>query len=184
MGFLCLLILVWTFLEASLWWVAPDVSIGIAYVYFPRYWKRFLLLGFLGALAGTITTYLWAAYAPQGWFTYVNSMPFHSQKNITFVNNTLAGDSLSIIKGAWGGIPYKLFIGVGATQGIAFMKLALQGLISRAIRFSFVLAVTAAIRYFTKPWSERHPAQLTCVLLTIWGIMLYIFDAWINKLYI
>lgn len=42
---LCFGIVLWSFLEASFWWVAPDISISIAYIYFPKYWKRFLILG-------------------------------------------------------------------------------------------------------------------------------------------
>lgn len=182
MLFLSACIILWSFLEASFWWVAPDISISIAYVHFPHYWKRFIALALLGALIGSLVTYIWALEAPASWLQYVGGMRFHSPKNIQHVQATLGSDVWTIVKGAWGGIPYKLFFGVAPMRGIAFSQLILLGLLSRSIRFLFVLGVTWLIRFFAKPWSILHPTKLSVILLLIWGSMIVFFDIVINQL--
>lgn len=183
---LCFGIVVWSFLEASFWWVAPDISISIAYVHFPKHWRRFVLLALCGAFLGSLTTYLWANLAQDAWLQYVTGMRFHSQANINYVNTSIQQSSyaFSVIKGAWGGIPYKLFIGFAAIYGIAFTKIASFGLISRGIRFLFVLAVTVLIRYFSRPWSNKHPTQLSVILLCIWATMIAVFDVLVNRVFV
>lgn len=178
---ICGAIVLWTFLEASLWWVAPDISISIAYIYFPLYWKRFLFLALLGAFIGSLVTYTWAYLASDYWFHYVSAMRFHTQANIQHVQQSLTCDSPAIIKAAWTGIPYKLFFGLAAMKGLSFAKIAPMGLLSRAIRFVFVLMVTCLIRHYTKPWGERHRLELSLLLLLIWFAMITLFDVYINK---
>lgn len=177
-------VVLWSFLEASFWWVAPDIAISIAYLHFPTYWKRFLLLALLGAFLGSLLTYMWAYHAPASWLHYVTGMPFHSEKNIQYVKATLNSDYLSIVKGAWGGVPYKLFFGLAPLQHIAFTTLITIGLLSRSIRFVFVLGVTWLIRYYLKPWSVLHPAKLSLILLFIWATMIALFDMAINQVFL
>ncbi|WP_131782477.1 hypothetical protein [Legionella gresilensis] len=178
---LYLCILCWTFLEATFWWVAPDISIGIAFIYFPQYWRRFISIGILGSLLGTLTTFFWAKELPTDWLAYVKTMPFHTLHNINFVNKTI-NDPLTIIIGAWSGIPYKLFVGIGAIGGIALTKFIIVGLLSRFIRFSFVLGVTSVIRYYTKSFSAQYPARMALILMLIWITAIALFDIGINRL--
>jgi membrane protein YqaA with SNARE-associated domain len=180
--FFNLFVLIWCFIEASFWWVAPDISICIAYVNRPQAWKKFLVVGLVGSFLGSAVTYLWASSSPEGWLHYVAGMPFHSAKNIAHVRDTLQSDPWLVIKGAWGGIPYKLFFGFAATQGQPFALIALVGLVSRALRFLFSLFVTKMIRKVSAPWSHRHPRQLSAVLMLIWIIMIVVFDVYINRL--
>lgn len=182
--FFYFLIFIWTALEASFWWVAPDISMAIAYLYFPKYWKRFVLIGVFGAFAGCLITYVWASYFPDAWLSYVSGMRFHSEKNIAYVQKSLLTDPLSIIKGAWGGIPFKLFFGEAAILSKSFISLAPIGILSRLLRFLFVLWVTKLIRYFSSPWSHKHPTQLSMILLLIWMTMILLFDIFINQLFL
>jgi membrane protein YqaA with SNARE-associated domain len=172
-------IISWTFLEASFWWVAPDIAIGIAYVYEPRYWLRYLLYGLFGACLGSIVTYLWASYLPDVWLQHVSKLPLHTAANISYVRSSLA-NPLAVIPGAWTGIPYKLYIGLAPEGFIPFWLLLLLGLISRLLRFSFTLFVTHLIRNFLKPWSLIYPARLSGILLSIWAAMILLFDLIIN----
>lgn len=178
-------IVLWSMLEASVWWVAPDISISIAYVYFPHHWRRFVLLALIGACLGTILTYFWAQYAANDWLAYVTKMRFHSLQNVNYVQHSLAeSNNSSIIKGAWGGIPYKLFIGLAAIQGISLTKITSLGLISRVLRFMFVLGVTMLIRNCCQPWSSKNKFTFAVILLCIWASMILLFDIWINKLFL
>jgi membrane protein YqaA with SNARE-associated domain len=182
MLFLCACVILWSFLEASFWWVAPDISISIAYAHFPRYWKRFIVLALAGAFLGSLATYMWAMQAPDAWLQYVSGMRFHSAKNIQYVNDTLPTDFFSIVKGAWGGIPYKLFFGIAPIKDIAFADIIGLGLVSRSVRFLFVLGVTCVIRFYSRPWSNAHPTQFSLLLLSIWAVAITLFDVVINKI--
>lgn len=181
----CTIIFLWSALEASFWWIAPDISISIAYIYFPQYWKRFVVIALAGALIGSVITYFWAANSADSWLAYVIGLHFHSLQNVQYVDHSMVtADLFSVIKGAWGGIPYKLFIGIAAIHDIPFTKIASFGLISRSIRFLFVLSVTVLIRHFSKPWSEQHRAQFAVVLLLIWAIAIAAFDLVVNKAFL
>lgn len=179
--FLYFFILVWTFLEATYWWVAPDISISIAFIYFPQYWRRFLTIGMLGSLLGTLTTFFWAKGFPTDWLAYVKTMPFHTVHNLEFVHKTIH-NPLMIVIGAWSGIPYKLFVGMGALESVAFTQLILLGLLSRLIRFSFVLGVTSAIRFYNRSFSDHYPARMALILMIIWITAIALFDLGVNRL--
>lgn len=184
MIFFIALIFIWSFLEASFWWVAPDISIGIAYVYFPQFWKRFLWVALAGAFVGSLVTYYWASHWPDQWTHYVTGMRFHSEKNLQYVQIALPANGIGMIKAAFSGIPYKLYFGVAPQKNLPFNQIIVFGIVARMVRFLVTLAVTALIRFLSKPWSIRHPTQLTCVLLGIWIFMIFLVDQVINQILI
>lgn len=173
-------VVAWTFLEASLWWMAPDISICIAWVHAPRHWRRFLALALGGALIGSAFTYAWAHRDAAAWEQSVMTMRFHSLQNLQRATAGLASPGWSIVKGAWQGIPYKLYFGAAGAQGAPFWPLALWGLLSRALRFSFSLAVTVGLRAAGRPWTTRRPWAFSAVLMGIWFAMIALFDVVIN----
>lgn len=177
--FFSLFVLSWTFLEASFWWVAPDIAISIAYVHQPTYWRRYLLYGFIGACLGGIVTYEWASFSPVTWHQYISTLPMHTPANIDYVRSNL-DTPLMVIPGAWSGIPYKLFMGLAVEGNYSFWLVLALGLTSRMIRFSFTLFVTHWIRHFLKPWSVLHPTKLSVVLMLIWIVMILLVDLIIN----
>jgi len=173
-------ILAWAFLEASFWWMAPDISICIAYVQSPAHWRKFMIVALVGAFLGSAVTYAWAHSDPTGWEHAVSGMRFHSQQNIDRAAQSLDDPGWAIVKGAWQGIPYKLFFGAAGEQGRAFWPLAAWGLASRALRFSFSLAVTVGLRSVARPFSTRRPWAFSAVLMGIWIAMIVLFDVVIN----
>lgn len=177
-GALCF---VWSFLEASLWWVAPDVAISIGYLHRPARRNLFFTLALLGAMAGGGVSYYWALHYPEHWKAYVLGMPFHTASHYQGIQAHLRERGLwALVVGAWTGMPYKLFCGAAALQSLPVVPVLAVGVISRAIRFGLVLLATMGARRGSRSVAA-HPTRTSFVFLALWAGLIFFFDIVINR---
>jgi len=173
-----LLALIWGFAEATVFFVVPDVLLTAIAVRDLRAGLIACFLALLGALAGGVLMYLWAARDHAAAAALVGQVPAISLDLMARVTQQLReqGSAAAAIVGAFTGVPYKIYAVQAHTAGItpeAFAALSvparlgrfllvtlLAGLASRllaarvTLRWRYGLLVLLWVGFYAAYWSS------------------------------
>lgn len=163
---------VWSFFEASFWFVAPDLLISIFSILAPKKYRKFIFIVLLSSLLGGIFYYCLNFFYFDQLIRVLYHTPFISERNILFVSEILGK------YGVFGAffqsftlIPFKIWTSFVFSNGLnPYVYFAIV-MISRFIRF-FIFALVAL--YLRKSF-ERVIRNNFCLLLSLYLVVFFMF---------
>jgi hypothetical protein len=147
----------WSFAEATLFFVVVDVLLSFAAV--ARGWRaaaRAALWSTLGALAGGLVLYLWATTDPLAAQAAVASVPGITPGMMVRVEEDFAQRGLtSLLLAGVTGVPYKIYAASAPQAGIGLAAFLLASAGARLGRFLLAVALAAAFDRMLAGWLGR-----------------------------
>jgi hypothetical protein len=165
-----LLVALWAFAEATLFFIVADVPISAIAL---RYGvKRGLLAALIAAVAavpGGLAMLAWAANDPASCLAALQKVPGIGQAAIEQAAAAYqAGGMEAMLKGAFSGVPYKLYAYGAGTEGAGIGNFALDSLAARLPRFALVAIAFALLRKALE--HKMSGRTLTVTFVAGWGL--------------
>ena len=135
-GISLLLLFVWSFFEAGIWFLAPDF-LAMLYCFAPSArLSRLLFVALAGSLVGGILYYILCLQYPAETASLLLATPFVSQQKIAFVSGLYESYGvLGAFAQSFTLIPFKIWTSVLTTYHLSPISYFLLVMLSRFIRF-------------------------------------------------
>lgn len=152
------LLAVWSFLEASVWFIAPDFLLVIFGIFFPREWTRSTALALLSSLIGGVFYFTLLQSQPEFFGSLLQRTPFVTDRMLKFVNDLYARHQyLGVLFQSFSFMSFKIW----TYQAIKFhFNPALYFplvMLSRTVRLGAVAYLASRISPFIYSHVVRHP---------------------------
>ncbi len=166
----------WGFLEATIFFIVPDVYLTgvVLKADLKKIWGA-LFYCLAGALLGGFLIYYSALIYPSLTLDLFNYVPGISDKLIQEARVDISADGLiSMFRGMFQGVPYKLFAAAWGEKGGELLPFLLVSLVARGLRFVVSIIVTVFLKFLgeklLKDWN-------TCkwILYSIFWLTFYTF---------
>lgn len=137
----------WGLLEATVFFVVPDVPLSFAALASWRRALRLMVWTLAGAVLGGLVMFAWATADAASARRVVEGVPAVSDELVASVRADVAAVGAgSMFAGAFTGRPYKVYAVECAAAGVPVASFAMMSVPARAARFVVVIAVTAGVR--------------------------------------
>jgi len=142
-----LLVAVWAFAEAMLFFIVADVPISaIGFRYGFRRAAAAALVAALAAGGGGLIVKVWASADPEAYRTVLEHIPGISPGLISRAVSAYAGDPAgAMLLGSFKGIPYKLYAYAAGLSGATVLPFFAASIGARLPRFLLVATLSAAV---------------------------------------
>ncbi len=162
-----LLLFLWGFAEATLFFVVPDAPISFLAI---RGIRRALLgsaCATAGAVVGGLLMYLIASLYPEATLSVVEKVPAVSWGMIERVMEEVPRTgAIAMFKGAFSGVPYKVYAAVFGASHFNLPTFLLVSLPARFLRFAMVSVAVGLL-------SRIVPRKLHVPLLAVGWVVFY-----------
>lgn len=161
--------MLWGLLEASVFFVVPDVLLTLLATRSIRRALRACVFALGGALVGGVLMYGFAHYAPDTARTVVAAVPAINDALIASVQQqTRQHGLLALFVGPLTGTPYKIYAVQAGVQGISLLSFIAVSVPARLARFVALVLLTFAIsRALQRCWTLR---TIQRVLIACWSV--------------
>ena len=161
------LVATWSAAEAAIFFLVADIP--ISWIAVTRGTKAAVIAAAVGAIAsvaGTIAVLLWAGSDPNGATSVMAALPGIDGQMAQEAAVRFHQGPLSVLAGAFSGIPFKLFaLEAAKREAIGFLLLAP---LLRLPRFLLIAIFVGAVSSFLQKWMTV-PQRLT-LLSVLWAI--------------
>lgn len=158
----------WGFMEASVFFLVPDIVISITALFGFRPALKQVGLAILGTLLAGIPLFLWAQQDAPSARQMVLHVPFVRASMVEDVRANLVENGASaLLHAATSGIPYKLFA-VEAPEHISLTVFTLMTVPSRLKRLLITIAFFGGIGWFLRKQIGTHPRTALGLHLLFW----------------
>lgn len=165
-----LIVALWAFAEATLFFVVADVpisAIGIRYGF--RRAALAALVAAPAAASGGLIMQAWAAENPELCWKILDHIPGIGSRLITSAASAYAVKGMpAMLWGSFQGVPYKLYAYSAALTGTAAVPFFLASITARLPRFLLVAAVSASLRPPLQRWLT--PRSVAILFLIFWSL--------------
>jgi membrane protein YqaA with SNARE-associated domain len=167
----------WGIAEATIFFIVPDVYLGLVAL---LYWRRGVLSAFaavLGAIIGGSLIY-WLAYNnPSGMRELLDSIPLISAEMIDNVGSQIDQEGIAaIFKAPLSGIPYKIYAYQAGVQGLNLISFLGITVPARLERLLPVTLFAGWIGFRFKPFIKKHTGSVLIGYVLFW-LAVYTFYA-------
>ena len=142
----------WGFFEATIFFLVPDVYLtGIVLKADSKKTLAAFSYCLVGALLGGVLVYYFAFMYPLKTLDWLHHIPGISVRLIQDVRVNISADGLlSMFKGMFQGIPYKLFAAAWGEKGGGLSFFLLLSLVARGLRFVVSIVATVFLKALGK----------------------------------
>ncbi len=168
----------WGLLEATVFFVIPDVILAFAAMFSWRLGILFCCWSILGALIGGSSMYFLGQLYPHFALAVLGHVPGISEKMIASVHHDFSAYGLkAMFIAPWQGIPYKIYAVQAGIAGTDFFSFLIATIPARLERFILALLIAAAVGKICQKSIARHTKQWLWFYALLWtGIYVrYIF---------
>ena len=138
----------WGFAEATLFFLVPDIWLGIIGRNNLRRGLYCCCFALGGAIIGGVLMYFWGAYSMDSVVTVVNKVPAINEKLLENARLSLASEGwFALFLGPLQGVPYKALAAQAHAAGISPLLFFLVSIPARMIRF---VLVTILVHYLSR----------------------------------
>lgn len=171
---------VWGFAEATLFFVVPDVWIGLLALFSWRAGLRAVAWAVVGALiGGALMVAVGAQLAPQRSAELLQAVPAISPAMIAGVEEEMRERGpRSMLRGPLQGTPYKIYARTAGSQHLPLATTLLWTIPARGARFLLIAAVATAYGALLR-WRTAQPVWVIAPYLLAWVA----FYAWYFRTY-
>lgn len=164
-----LLAALWGFAEATLFFVVPDVAVGMVGLFRPRKAVTAGLAAVAGACVGGAALFLLGGSLGGDLRALMDAVPAITPEMLEQARSELAEDGAGALMGGPGqGIPYKLYVAEWSLQGGALLPLVLWTIPARAIRIVGFGLLMAAGGWLFRNRVAKRPVAWATVYVAAW----------------
>jgi hypothetical protein len=173
-----ILIALWSFFEASFWFIAPDFLIGLFCFLAPKRYKKILLIALVFSILGGLFYYFFNVYNLNILTEILINTPFVSEKNMLFVSNLyLTHGIFATLLQAITLIPFKIWTHFVVLYNLnPAIYLLLVG-ISRLVRFAIVGFIAIKFRHFLGSKVKRHSIFIIAIYSLIFLLITFLLES-------
>ncbi len=160
----------WGFLEATVFFVVPDVLVGLVALFAPRRALGAWLAAVVGAVVGAATVS--AAMRRFGWDPepIFGSLPGIRRSDIVTAHEAVVSNAVrAFASGPSQGIPVKIFVAEATRLGLPIERILALVVVNRAPRIGAFAAAMALLGLLGRPAVERRPRAVVAVYGFIWA---------------
>ncbi|MCA9003170.1 MAG: hypothetical protein KDB61_14700 [Planctomycetes bacterium] len=167
------LALAWGFLEATLFFIVPDVLLSLVGLKRPQHAFALSFLVLLGALAGGALMYGWSVHDSAQALAWVERVPAIGPGLLDGVAVDLERQGpVATVWGAWRGVPYKAFAVQAPVVGVGPAGFLLVSIPARLLRFWAIIGLARLVGgCLPSAWTRAGRLRF---VLGIWAV----FYAW------
>jgi membrane protein DedA with SNARE-associated domain len=162
----------WGLAEATLFFLVPDIYIGLVALF---NWRRGLwatAFTVLGALVGGAVMYALAANNPPGMQALLTYVPLVSRDMVNTVGEQLRTQGLAaLVTGPLQGIPYKVYAVQAGAQRLPFAAFWLLTIPARLERILPVALIGAAAGTLLRSFIQRHTKWVVAAYAAFWLVV-------------
>jgi membrane protein YqaA with SNARE-associated domain len=159
----------WGLAEATVFFIIPDVYLGLIPLF---NWRKGLLatvLALAGAMVGGTLMYFLAANNPAGMHQLLLSIPLIHQYMLDLVQSELqTGGLWMIVSGPKQGIPYKIYAVQSGIQGLPLLEFLLVTIPARLGRFLIVALITSLLGRIFQKFIREHTRLVVGIYAAFW----------------
>lgn len=160
----------WGFAEATLFFVVPDVGVGLVALMRPRRAFPAAVAAVVGAVAGGVILYLAAQGAGSVVGDAVDGVPFIPQRMVVEAGGDLADHGgVAVVLGPLEGVPYKLYAVEMAARDWGVASFAAWTAVARSARIVPVGLVVGVLGWGLRRRVERRPLRFVAAYGLVWG---------------
>jgi len=161
---------VWAFAEAILWFIVPDVWIGLVGLFAPRRVPVSVAAIILGAMAGAAVLAVLTTVAPAGVGGLLTGIPGIRPDDLATVRSELESQGLpAFLGGAFQGNPVKLYVHEATLLGFGPPAILFVAL-NRVVRVGLFGLVMAAIGIIARRLIRRIPRVALATYVGSWTV--------------
>jgi membrane protein YqaA with SNARE-associated domain len=157
---------VWAFLEATVFFVVPDVIISIiCIVYGWREGAKAVGFAILGAILGGITTYFWGKANIDAARAFFDLLPAIGPENLARAKATFEGHELGLdmLMGSLTSVPFKLYASEAGAANSSLLQFVLLTPFVRLPRFAFAALLSGMAHAYAPNFIQTNRAALIIV---------------------
>jgi len=166
----------WGFAEAAIFFIVPDVWLGLVALYAPRRMLITLLAIMVGAAVGAVVLYLATLAFGAGLSDVIVALPGISPADLDQARGELADQgAIAFLNGIFQALPVKVYIHAAALDGIepwAVVLATVANRIERLLVFGLVMAVVGRL---ARPAIARWPREAALLYGLAWIIFYTVF---------
>lgn len=163
---------VWGVLEATVFFVIPDVFLGFAVLFFPLLGFIFCFVSIAGALVGGTIMYFLGQNDPQMVLDLLTRIPGISEKMVVYVNADFSTHGLkAMFIAPWQGIPYKIYAVQAGIHEIPFLVFLLASIPARLERFILAILIAFGFGKFFQNNIAKHPGRWIRFYIVLWVVI-------------
>jgi membrane protein YqaA with SNARE-associated domain len=167
----------WGLAEATLFFIVPDVLLSCLALGSVKKALWACLTASLGAVCGGLLVFWCAAHHPETTRTILLSVPGISTDSFSKVDALIRqGLYPAMLKGAFSGIPYKLFAAEAAASDQSAVWFALFTPAARLPRFILISLITAGLSRYAR--NRLSPPAKLALCLTLWAVFYAFYFSW------
>ena len=165
----------WGFAEATVFFVVPDVAVGVVALLAPRRWWRVASLTIGASLLGGLVLFTAASVDRDTARSVVTALPGIDEEMTSGVAGDLEDDGgMALVRAPFSGIPYKVYAVEMADRSWAVGSFLGWSLPSRAMRILPVAGFAALVGRWFAGFIRRRTGLVLGAYLVGW-VVLYVF---------
>jgi hypothetical protein len=162
------LVAVWSFGEAVVLPIVPDVALDLLGLAAPRRAPWLFLVGVIASLAGTLVLFAYATSQLTGAEALVLAVPAIDQPMIDAARATVAGGDPTSIALFGPGTPLKVFTVAWAADAGPLAALAVGAILNRLSRIGPALLACVGVGAVAPAWLRRHERLVLGLYAAFW----------------
>ena len=166
----------WGFAEATVFFIVPDVYLGLVALF---HWRRGLsvaIAALLGAMLGGSLMYILGMNNPSATNGLLIRVPLIDTALVNKVAETMRTDGLvTILTGPLKGTPYKIYAAQAGEQSLPFLYFLLMTIPARLERFLPVALLFGGIGKWFGAFCEKHTKFVVGSYALLWGLIYFVF---------
>ena len=162
---------VWGMAEATLFFIVPDVIVGLVALYRPRKVLRAAAAAIAGALVGGLALYVATRAFGPGTRNVVDAVPFIPDRMLVQARHDLTvHGGAAMVLAPLARIPYKVYVVEMALRTWNVAVMLLWSIPARAVRIVPVGLVAAGLGWLFRRRLERGPLVGLLLYLAAWAV--------------
>jgi membrane protein YqaA with SNARE-associated domain len=171
------LLSIWSFFEASFWFIAPDFLIAIFSFLVPKKYKKYIFLALLFTLLGGIAYYSLNIFYLENMTLILQNTLFVSEKNIDFVSKILTqyGVGGSFFQ-SFTLIPFKIWTNLVVILNLNPLIYFVIVIFSRLIRFTIIAGIAILARKKLGNLNKKYFLIIAIVYLILFFSIMFLLE--------
>ncbi|MBU63806.1 MAG: hypothetical protein CMI26_15045 [Opitutae bacterium] len=162
-----LLAIAWGLMEASVFFIVPDILLTYLALKDPRRATKACLWALVGALVGGTAMFCWGNYNLKGAEGFLTEIPAIDKQLLKKVEGQIENDGVkATFYGPITGRPYKIYSVYAGAKGISFPSFLLVSIPARLLRFILLTWITWWVA--SKLLAKLQVRSRTLILSGIW----------------
>jgi hypothetical protein len=172
------LLILWSFFEASFWFIAPDFLLGIFGIVKPKEKNRFFVLAFIASFFGGITYYIFNIISFDTMSMILRETPFVTERMMSFIRDVYATYGLpGVLFQSFSFMSFKIWTHLAVESNLNPFGYFSLVMISRSLRLYPVVLLASLVGKFLPGFIRKHFVAILVVYSVSFVVMLVAIES-------